>query len=455
MKLNSPELIIPADNPFLNDKFNRKEYGESLFNLFKNVDDNIIVCLNSPWGEGKTTFIKMWLADLELNKGTHCIYFDAYKNDFINDPFIALCSEIINYSEKYFSDSSVLQNYKRDFKKTAISILKKLLVSGTKIGIKAATLGIINSTDIDLLTDLKDDLSSESSDVISSILEEKMNSYHEEKNTLATFTDLLSNIGKEIKTKQDFPLLIVIDELDRCRPDYALLLIEKIKHLFSVNNVSFLLLTNLMQLVNSVKSVYGISQDADALNYLQKFITITTSFPDKILNSFRNDYRYYIQFLCEYHGINDNADLESNSIPLLRHLNLSLREIGKCFTLMTLYYANTTRNNEDYSYFIILISILKIRYRDIYTKLLNKNLSYQELNDSLLLDSFKEDNHYSFDVEGFKDLLKYLLMSVDNFNKLSNDDKLKRFNQFFRNPNSRINYLPNLANKFEIYKMKP
>ena len=51
--------------------------------------------------------------------------------------------------------------------------------------------------------------------------------------------------------------MIVIDELDRCRPSYAVEILEMAKHLFSVDRVVFVLSINRDQLAHSVKVLYG------------------------------------------------------------------------------------------------------------------------------------------------------------------------------------------------------
>ncbi len=468
MKLNSPELIIPEDNPYVNDRFNRKIFGDSLYNLFKNIEDNPIVCLDAQWGEGKTTFIKMWLADLKL-KGLECIYFNAYENDHTEDPFIAFSSEIIKYTDLHSQDSEQLKKYKEAFIKIAISIGKRILVSGTKIGIKALTMGAIDNSDIEVLKKLKDEVSAISSgiisediipedvnseDAISAIIEEKLKNFHKDINIRKLFSKLLSKMGEEIKKKQAFPLLIIIDELDRCRPDYALILIERIKHLFAVSNVSFLLLTNLKQLENYIETIYG--KNIDANNYLLKFITIKTTLPDKKIQEYDSDYSYYFRYLMDHHGINGIGEIESYGVPLYHHLRLSLREIEKCFSLMTLFFANSNNQKITLSEIIPLFALLKIRYATLFDKLKNKELFYNELNSVLELNKVQENTYYRSNFDWLNNILKYFLLTDNEFNALDENDEIKSFKRYFPTTHvSNRNYiLASIANKFEVYQNK-
>jgi hypothetical protein len=95
---------------------------------------------------------------------------------------------------------------------------------------------------------------------------------------MTTFRETLAalTLGKDGTSPRK--LVIVVDELDRCRPDYALAMLEIIKHFFAVDHVHFVLGVNLRELENSVKARYGAGINAGL--YLQKFITVTVALPD-------------------------------------------------------------------------------------------------------------------------------------------------------------------------------
>ena len=65
------------------------------------------------------------------------------------------------------------------------------------------------------------------------------------------------------------PIFILIDELDRCRPDYAISLLEIVKHIFDIKNFVFIIATDTDQLQHSIKNVYG--NDFSANDYLGRF----------------------------------------------------------------------------------------------------------------------------------------------------------------------------------------
>ena len=83
------------------DIFNRSEFGERLANLIENSDDNPVIALDSGWGEGKTTFVKMWINHINHSREDKLlsIYFDAFENDYQKEPFLSLASEIYQLIE--------------------------------------------------------------------------------------------------------------------------------------------------------------------------------------------------------------------------------------------------------------------------------------------------------------------------------------------------------------------
>ena len=74
MRLIRPALNIDPANPFGSDKLRRKDTANELTNLFRNLSDQIVLNLYSEWGEGKTTFVKMWQAALELQGDSIYLY---------------------------------------------------------------------------------------------------------------------------------------------------------------------------------------------------------------------------------------------------------------------------------------------------------------------------------------------------------------------------------------------
>nr|WP_282103389.1 P-loop NTPase fold protein [Halomonas getboli] len=252
----------------------RKGYGEALRNLVDSSSDALVLSLDGKWGEGKTTFVKMWQGLLSESNIPN-LYIDAFANDHVDDAFITVASAITNYAEK-----NIIKDHRgklTELKDKSKEVGGQLLSWSAKIGVKAATLGIIKDSDIDELKDIKGDLSKTASDLVAGFVEERIAAHSNDIELIKSFRALLSELPSKLQSEDSKPIVIIIDELDRCKPTFAVDVVEKVKHLFSVENVVFLLVMNKAQLEESIKSVYG--QNIDAHTYLQKFVNIEAKLP--------------------------------------------------------------------------------------------------------------------------------------------------------------------------------
>ena len=449
MRLKPPEITTPNGNPYFSDKLGRNEFGDSLFEIFKNIEDNSVICLDAPWGEGKTSFIKMWRSNLK-DKEINTIYFDAYENDYNEDPFLSFISEILALAEKDFGGVDKVQESRKDLKKQAIKIAKNILIPTSKIALKALTYGLIDSSNLEELKNVKGDITEFTDKTFSKYVEEKIDNVQKDKDSVKHFKHLLSDLGEEIRKKQGFQLLIIIDELDRCRPDFALLLLERIKHLFSVDNVSFLIVTHLKQLKNYVQTVYG--KEIDAHNYLHKFFTLTTTLPKQAPNTYSGYHTEFWKNLGTHHKLNKVHDLGETALPLFKHLVFSLREIEKVGVILTIFYSSKN-GNSYFAQVVAIIAIIKVRFHELYQKLLTSSCSFDDLYSSLNMGTLSieingaEHVHYSISY------LQFLLLTDEELEQLSEDDQAKTFRQQYRHSN-RKTMLLSLIMTMEQFKIE-
>ncbi|QDT34978.1 KAP family P-loop NTPase fold protein [Thalassoglobus polymorphus] len=427
MKITPPIPEIPDDNPYCNDLFNRREFGNSLKSLFCNVSENVVLCVDAPWGDGKTTFAKMWIADL-LKDDKQCIYFDAFQHDYSADPLVAFSAEIIRLVEEQFEDSNTIQVLKEDFKKKAKRIAANLITAGARFGIKALTLGIIKDTDIEAFESIKEDIAEDSSNAISSMIGAAFDEYVASKELVAEFHEKLSALGNALKEEQSFPLLIVVDELDRCRPDFALSLIERTKHLFATENVSFLLMANIKQLESSVKYVYG--NDVDATNYLQKFFSLVTILPKDSRSQDGNDFSRYCEHLIRHYFSEDIEGLHSRLSTLFLHFQFSFREMERCVALLSIYYAQLPQGRLTSIDVISFLGVAQIKCPEVVDALMIERLSYSELlSKTRLTESTPEKNRWEPKPE-ILSRLKYLLMTDAEFAAVDEGDRLLEYGRW-------------------------
>ncbi len=127
MALKHYEIEIKQEHSFENCKLGREKYAKILTNIIENYPEGFVLALNNRWGTGKTTFVKMWEQDLKKSD-FKTIYFNAWENDFEDNPLTALIGElqIINKKEEE-KFSKVVKNAALITKNVAPTLLKALL----------------------------------------------------------------------------------------------------------------------------------------------------------------------------------------------------------------------------------------------------------------------------------------------------------------------------------------
>ncbi|MGD9887834.1 MAG: P-loop NTPase fold protein [Halothiobacillaceae bacterium] len=419
MKLVTPSLVVNDSDGFSKDVLQRKEFGEALSNLIIQSTDELVISLDGKWGEGKTTFVKMWQGLLK-EKGIPSIYIDAFQNDYTEDAFISIASAITAYADQYTHGD----NNNLEFRVKAKQVGVRLLAWTAKIGIKAATLGIIDSANIDTLSQIGEDIAEDSSEEIANLVEERLSKHGKETELIQSFRDSLSDLPTKIKDNTSKRLVIIIDEMDRCKPSFAVEILEKIKHLFSVESVVFLLVMHKQQLEEAIKSVYG--QNIDAHTYLQKFINVETSIPKRINDRYNNDIDIYIRKLLQLHEITfwgDDEVIVEGLVPLAQHFNLSLRQLEKVFTNLAIIYSTFGENNLRIVPVIIFIAVVKVVNPDVFHNIFLKKVSFSTMSDKLGFQNInKNDNH---DLFWLMQWIRFSMLTQSEFQEIDLDDPIR------------------------------
>ncbi len=421
MKLVAPPIEVAVEEGFANDVLDRKPYGEALCNVISRSQDELVICLDGKWGEGKTTFVKM-LRGLLAESDIPSIYIDAFNSDHVEDPFFAVASEISTFAE----EAGIQQEARTTLKKRTLAAGVQLLSWGAKVGLKAATLGALNASDIEALSEVKGDIAEGFSEMASKLVQVRLEAYSNSIAVFDAYRSSLSALPGAIDSDKTNKLVVIIDELDRCKPTFAVSLIEQVKHLFSVPNVAFLLVMNKEQLQESIRSIYG--QGIDASTYLQKFINLETRIPRKSsYYSHRSDVATYIRHLWKLHDFESWGDqqniLECLEI-LARHYDLSLREVERVFTNIAVLYGTTAENHLRLVPLIVFLAVLKVTNSALFNKLLNSQIGYQELIQELKLDENRSQEEQR-KLEWMLDWVRYAVLTEEEFSALPEDDRLR------------------------------
>ncbi|HFQ5210734.1 TPA: P-loop NTPase fold protein [Vibrio vulnificus] len=258
-------------------KLNNGQYGKFLSSYLRNQKTPLVLNLDGSWGTGKTTFLRQLYSDLYFNHGFPCIYIDAWESDYSSDPLLVIISELLEQLER------ASQHFRAaEIEKRILSILGKF---GKKTWNTAAIgLGSYFSNKVENSTIL--DLAKEFtfSDAEAAIVGTSLASnYKQQKNALTDARQALETLV-EFCPDDKKKVFVLIDELDRCRPSYAIEMLETIKHFFELNNYVFVVATDTTQLSHSIKAIYG--SKFDGQEYLSRFFSRSAKLPEPNLESF-------------------------------------------------------------------------------------------------------------------------------------------------------------------------
>ncbi|WP_413728703.1 P-loop NTPase fold protein [Sodalis sp. RH19] len=376
MKVTTEELTFDAGFTEENDLFNRRQLYNIITGLIKSSsDESLVLSLADKWGSGKTSFIKMFQHENEIDKDSNfeTIYFDAYENDYQNDPFLALASQIYGLLDKQNVDWDEIKN---DFLEASKGLAKTFLKQSVKSGLNFVTAGIVNGPILDQTVNMFKDSLNTSLDIY---IDSKLKSSEQEKNTIVKFRESLLKISEQKNKK----IIFIIDELDRARPDFSLDLIEKIKHLFSVKGVVFLLVMNREQFEESIKFRYG---NIDSRLYLNKFIHFWFELPRKF--NYENEdvtTLSYIEYLGKKNSFNQLTRESIKTLSILLSLNnCTLREAERCFSLISYLFKNKPINS-NVSYFreyedaLVCAAFLKVTNPVLLKNISQRNILYKDV----------------------------------------------------------------------------
>ena len=302
IRVRPKEIRIPEGDPFKNDLLKRSEPAEILTPLIDRIDGPCVMAIDGAWGTGKTTFVKMWSQYLR-NKGFPVVEFNAWETDHAGDPFVAIVAELTE-GLRMFEDDSVAEK-RRDMVEAAKSVALRAVPAAIRI----LTAGVL---------DVQPLIEKEVGTILASYAEDRVKKYSEDQESINGFKNKLQAMATLLFCSKSHPLVVMVDELDRCRPSYAVELIEVAKHLFAADHTVFVLAVNRDQLTQSIKALYG--NDFDSTGYLRRFVDFDYQLPSPD----RSDFIETILDSVEIQG-----DVRSLMQVLWSHASFSLRQIAQ------------------------------------------------------------------------------------------------------------------------------
>ena len=311
-------LDIASQDIWQDDILQRKETAWSFIKIIGCCQEAITMCLNAGWGTGKTFFLTRLCEQYRRAKdpvdgkevGGRAIYFNAWEDDDLDDPLIAIVGQIWHnlkggtLEECVASITSCAPKLLGKFAvKLGLGMLKSVPVAGEalKDAVEKAVEGIAGDAGPKDLFSATENVFTQYDELTESKLELKKR---------------LEELGEKVYMETKRPLLFVIDELDRCRPSFAIETLERVKHLFGVPHIVFLFGVDCEQLKKSVCSVYG---DVDAENYLNRFFDVEMSLP-------QGNNEQFFRMLHSSHELPDKSSYTCQ-LPYLLETLMPLSEV--------------------------------------------------------------------------------------------------------------------------------
>ena len=397
------------------DKLNLKLLGEDILRIIKG-DKNFArdqkactISLNAGFGQGKTTFLEMlkiFLETQELDKegkrdGYAVLFIDAWRDDFSKEPIIAIFLKFLEYLKNQNQNNEIIKRVLRLIGNLTTNIPVSLVRKS--MGFYLQNLGLNPEF---LKKELKD-LNKKREDIIG---EEVFDELQQKQKILTEIKSIISGY-----TGNDKKLVIIVDELDRARPDYAVHFLEDMKHFFDIENVVFIFGINKSQIKATVKTLYG--QDIEFDGYYAKFFKHEMDLPDPYIEALN----FIDLLLKEIHipfdkfddqlnhsgylpprGESDKLKIKKENIIKIylscKTLNLTLREINSFLRIFEFILKEKSESSqffhESYLSTIIFFTCLYIKKRNIFNE--------------ILTGAFEASDFFKFiNEDGFKSYIKH------------------------------------------------
>jgi len=345
------------------------------------VDGSLVASLNAPFGSGKTTFLRMWKENLDSRRQSDanvpmCILLNAWEDDYCGDPLLSLVDALEKEINAHSTDAQTesrlnsLKEATRDLGWFMAGMANSAVNHWT--GLDAFKAG-------ELAESKKSRRGSDHSKL------DILAQFHSRKEALYRLKAVLRSLFQDNPN----PVFVLVDELDRCRPDFAIHYLETIKHVFDVEGLAFVLAVDLLQLENSARALFG-----NGLNfpeYYRKFAhrNIKLPTPDdvgiqKLVSRYIDRYLHAPEpeelgrkSLLNFHNT-------SNALRELPYdFRLTPRQIQEAFRVIGHLTSVTEKNSGDLFYHIanaaIFLSFLSIGNPALFKEFDSQHLSIERL----------------------------------------------------------------------------
>lgn len=379
LDIKPKETKIDFTNLWGDDLFQRKECADKLTQILSFSSSPLTIALNGEWGSGKSYLLRRWQEQLKQD-GFKAIYFNAWEDDWLEDPLLALLGQLWMTLD---CERNVSLSGDDKFSKNIPLLMDMLSI--------AADSFLSNCSKIDIAK-LKESYKTPEGKILDKYLQYSQ--------SIMVLRSKLSVLSETFFTQTQKPLVFIVDELDRCRPTYAIETLERIKHLFNIDHIVFVLGIDRKQLGSSIQSVYGC---IDIENYLHRFIDLEFIIPAVDPSTFfdwhmNNDVQAFVTNLMS--RCNSSISQEvwrefcANLKDLILNHNFSLRQIEHFFIVLRCFLNCNGLSQKNIILLSVLV-ILKIGNPLMYRQYINREISPKEVIDFLIPENARMDDTYA------------------------------------------------------------
>lgn len=393
LRLAPPELSIGDHDGFdRHDLFQAKAAGERLASIVGDLVGHSVLIIDGPWGSGKSVFVKQW-AGLLRQRGHPVVYFDSFEHDHLADAFFPLFAHLL---QAHASEPKPLQAHRANLVKTATSLAKAMPSVLLDVALRKTTGGMLT------LPALREELSQTAAsqpETTEGLIADHIEHIDHQFASIRHFRETLKEAVASICESDDLqaPLVFVVDELDRCKPSYALNVLERIKHLFSVDDVCFVLVTHLDGLSDMVSREYGLKR---AKRYLDKFHHLRFDIESLLTSRSRRTDEPYLDSLLDGYGLHSRySDGDKKVLAnLIRIHEISLRSQERILLNIALMLRATSTNTNwlsyraqgEFTHLGIVLCVLRHHMPDLYRNAANQVLEYPPVHEFLRIDQWAD-----------------------------------------------------------------
>ena len=272
INLNPPARKPAPDAPWGDDALQRQSIASELDALVSDLAggaEAATIALDGGYGTGKTFILERWVQEMQ-DRGQIAVYYNAWENDCDDDPLVSLIETLASNDKTNWGGRTLAA-----VDEALTGILRKYSgIDAQKVRLagKDQPVGLLDAA-------------------------------RHRRESRKELKSILANLVDAAKANEMSGSVVVIDELDRCRPTFANELMERVKHVLNVPGLVFVFGVNIDALRETIRAVYG---NINAHQYLLRMFTATLYMPPGVAFSGSDADRKvgaYLQDLAGRHGL--------------------------------------------------------------------------------------------------------------------------------------------------------